>query len=563
MGRGARVGVTTDAPLDYSDTSNIKEIIKVIDEAPALPAELFELARWFGQTWFIGAGFAMKTLFPSKFFTDEALPPSPKKIAGGSSFSADDCYDARRAVRYEKYTAELGAVQTHALALFPEASMAQDFWEALPAQMREEGALWPASASKQWKLWKETQAGRIKFIVGSPGAAFLPFPSLGLIIADEENQGSWRTQNHPEYNVRSLLGKRAMLAGAKFLMGGAMPSAKGFIQAEPKCAQSKNEDKVIFVSLKDAAASEFSAIRDTLPVSGPLIRETAAARRDHKWALWILDRKGYAGEVLCEECGSSLRCSRCGAAMRWAGGGLRCMTCGERAEMPEKCPNCGGRLLQGLRPGLEALHERAEKALAYKFGTVLLFQNSGEEVPKAAELAERWPEGALLIGTRRLLSLASDLPVGAVGWIDADSEARAQQYDASAKAFSVVWESMWRGPASDARKVVVQSRRPGKGWQEALKRGWPLFWARELKERREWELPPYMPLIKINSPRAAASMIAKRLEESGIDFWVSEEDETEIWARTKQFAKLHELLKPFFDIKGIRKGFPKVSLFLD
>ena len=563
LSRGTRVGVTVDAPFDYADTSNIKEIAELIDESAVLPRDLLLLAKWFGDTWFVGAGFAMKSILPAKFFTNEKIAPVKQPENAAGTFKADDCYDARLFVRYEKYIANIEAAEGQSLILFPESSMAQDFWEALPLHLKPDGALWPASASKQWKLWKEAQAGAVKFIVGSPGAAFLPMPALRSIIIDEENQGSWRTQNHPEFNIRSLLGKRAALAGADFTLGGTMPSAKGFIQAEPACAQNKNEGKLVFVDIRDASASEFSAVSDTLPISAPLIRETYAARKASKWAVWILDRKGYAGEVLCDECGSAVRCPRCGGAMRWEKEKLRCAVCGETTSMPEKCPNCGGHLLHGVRPGLEALHERAEQALRHKFGAVMLSQNNGEELPKAGELMLKYPDGALMIGTRRLLAAASGLPVGVIGWIDADSEARGQQYDAASRAFAMVWESMWRGNGSMERRIVIQSRRPGKGWQEALKTGWARFWQRELKERREWELPPFTPLVKINAPRGAAKILAEKIESRGLDCWVSEEDPCEIWVRTKQFANLREILKPFFDIKGIRKGFPKVSLYLD
>ena len=107
--------------------------------------------------------------------------------------------------------------------------------------------------------------------------------------------------------------------------------------------------------------------------------------------MWLLDRKGYAGELYCEECGWAARCSRCGSAMRWEErrARLRCVSCGERAPLPERCPNCGGLLMRGSRPGLEALFERAEGALRGSFGNILLFQNDEEKIPAAEELIKQ------------------------------------------------------------------------------------------------------------------------------------------------------------------------------
>lgn len=565
LGRDRRVAVTLagDAP-EAIDPRRLKAVAGVVDDSPAIPEELWRLVKWFGETWFIGAGFAMKTILPTKFFTDEVLPPLPAITPGEKKFSADDIYCADLARRYEYYREILGKGGA-SLVLFPEVKLAKAFWDSLPKELRGEGALWPVSAPAQWKLWKSARLGEPRFIVGSPGAAFVPLAGLSAIVMDEENQGGWRTQSHPVFHLRSLLGMRATFAGARFVLGGTMPSSKGFLRAEPQCAEEKNDARLIFVSLKDALASEFEALRETLPISEPLIRETAEARRRGKWALWLLDRKGYAGEILCEECGKTLRCKRCGASMRWEESrrSLRCTACGQREPIPERCPNCGGLLLTGVRPGLEALYERAEGALKHLYKNVLLIQNQDEKMPGADALMREYPGGALVIGTRRILSLCDELDPAVVGWIDADAEARSPEYDAKARAYAMLWESMWRGKGSRERKIVVQSRRPGREWQDALRRGWRVFWRRELKERREWELPPFTPMIKITTPVGTAEKIAPRLEEAAIEYWISEENNEEIWVRTKRFQQLKDILKPFFDIGGTRKGFPTVLLYLD
>lgn len=558
LGRGNRIGVTVNSRGSF-DASKIKRLAGVIDERPPLPPELWKLIKWFGSTWFIGAGFAMKTLLPSKFFSDEALPPRPGGESRGD-FSAECFYDTDYKKRWERYRSVLeeGAP---ALALFPEAVMARAFWESLPPALRDEGALWPDGPSKQWKLWKLALEGGLRFIVGPPGASFVPLAGLSAIIMDEENQGGWRSQKHPVFNARPLLGKRAEFAGARFVLGGSMPSAKSFLSMNPRGGDNGGEPRLIFVDTKEAQASEFAALTGKLSISVPLLRETAAARSRGEWAMWLLDRKGYAGELCCEECGWSARCPRCGSAMRWEErrGRLRCVSCGECAPLPERCPNCGGMLMRGSRPGLEALFERAGGALRGRYGGVLLFQNDGEKIPQAEELAEQYPHGALLIGTRGLLSLCGGLSPSVIGWIDADAEARSEGYDARARAYAMLWESMWRG---GERRVVVQSRRPGTGWQDGLRRGWRSFWRRELAERAELELPPFVPMIKITAARSALREIASKLEEAGVDCWQSDE-EAALWARTKRFAALGAILSPYFSISRSGKAFPSVLLYLD
>ena len=108
----------------------------------------------------------------------------------------------------------------------------------------------------------------------------------------------------------------------------------------------------------------------------------------------------------------------------------------------------------------------------------------------------------------------------------------------------------------------MQSRRPGKAWQTGLVRGWRSFWQAELRDRQEWELPPYVPMIKITMPSAALEFAAK-LDKLGAEYWASDENEREVWVRTKRFELLSRLLAPYFDIKNARKGFPAAVLYLD
>lgn len=560
LGRSSRVALTVTESSE--DHGKLKKICSVIDEAPPLPADLWKLIKWFGSTWFIGTGLAAKTLLPSKFFTDEKLPGIKVTEDDPRHFSSDCIYSTKLSERCDYYrsVAESGA---RALILFPEAKLSSAFWKTLPKGLKDCGALWPVSPAARWKIWRAALAGNVRFIVGSPAAAFVPLASLSAIVLDEENSGSWRTQSHPVFHPRPLLGMRAAFAGARFVLGGSMPSSKSYMRVRAGSPEYKNDAKLIFVSAKDSQAAEFKALNGTLPLSVPLIRESAAARSAGGWVFWLLDRKGYASGIICDECGNTIRCSRCGSAMRWAESKkcLKCAMCGSSEELPSSCPNCGGRILTGSRPGLEALYERIQSSLKYKFKDILLFQDKEEKLPDGERLKKEYPNGALILGTRRLLSLCDELTPALIGWIDADTEAYAAGYDARARAFSMLWESMWRG--SSERKVVVQSRRPAAGWQEGLRRGWPVFWQRELKERSELELPPFTPLVRIKADDHTVMKISESLEAAESEYWVQEEGEPEVWVRTRRFGALRALLSPFFSITSTKKTYPTVSLYLD
>ncbi|MDO4988091.1 MAG: hypothetical protein Q4E17_03540 [Synergistes sp.] len=570
LGRSERVGVTVGRVASNAvNAQKIRPITKAVDRISQIPKELWELTKWFGSTWFLGTGLAAKTIFPSRFFTDEELEAITEECVPRAKYSCECIYDASDDKRYEYYISLIERGE-HALILFPETELAKNFWKMLPQNLRDEGALWPASQSAAWKMWKLARKGGVRFIVGSPAAAFVPLMRLSCIVIDEENNGGWLTQKYPNFNVRSLLGKRAQFAKVKLIMGGSMPSAKCYIKFLPQCKDIKNESKLVFVSSKDALAAEFNDIKGKLPLSVPLIRETLKARDCKRWAFWIFDRKGYASSISCDECGSSVVCGRCGSGMRWNGrmNVLICKSCGQKREVPICCPNCGGKLLYGERPGLEALYRRTEAALKNKFKDVVLFEDKCRQTDEngkklsAASLKKQFPDGALLLGTRRIISLCGELDPEAVGWIDVDSEIISDMYSAKASGFWMLWESMQRG-AREERKLILQSRCCNDFWQEGLKRGWSVFWQKELRERSELGLPPFMPLIKITADLTSVKEMVKSFEAAEFDYWEVDEGESELWVRSWNFSRISKILAPYFSISAAQKTFPRVLLYLD
>ena len=563
LGRSLRVGLTVPAGHDDAGPELLKEINDLIDIVPPLPDDLWNTILWFSKTWFAGTGMAAKSLLPARFFNGEPLEEVSYPDHGNSP-SVRYVYEPKDDARAEIYKGLIEKSERCAIVVFPEVAAAKRFWESLPEGLKKEGVLWPElSNARQWDLWKRSRTGDFRFAVGCQTVSFIPLSGLSTVIIDEENSGALRTQKHPEFHHRTLLAARARFAGADLVLGGRMPSAKVFRQMGKESGRTGIRERLIFVDMRDSSSFEFAGIKDRLPVSRPLLRETEKTLGNGGWAFWILDRKGYAGEIFCEDCGLPVRCPKCGGVMRWEGKAetLKCLDCGMRGSIPERCPSCRGPFLEGQRPGLEALEEKACKIFGKRY--VLLQSDEKNSLPCASALLKDHPDGGLILGTRKLISLSDDIPPHTVGWIDADAEARVQEYDAKAKAFSLMWESAWRGPCPEKRKIVIQSRRPDKSWQQGLNIGWRHFWERELKERMEWQLPPFMPILKIDVPAFKRKRLASDLEAAGFDNWESEDRSDQLWVRTKRFEELRCVLGPYFEIDNTRSGIPKVSIKLD
>jgi primosomal protein N' (replication factor Y) len=364
------------------------------------------------------------------------------------------------------------------------------------------------------------------------------------------------------------MAKRALLEGASFVLGGRMPSPRAYMRAaagglrDARAAGAVR--RTILVDMKLAYSPKVSGMCDSLAVSEPLVRETDLALERGAWAIWILDRKGYAGEIVCSECGASIRCGKCGGAMRLeaSAGRTSCVSCGMHGLPPDVCPNCSGMLLSAKRPGLEVLLALAKSAVTSP-APIIPFDGDGDEIRASAQ--KRGP--GLVLGTRAALSFCDDINVGMIGWIDADGEARSQEYGARARAFGLVWESLWRGLSPEGRTVLLQTRRPGFEWQRGL-RGprpdWRRFWRDELREREDFNMPPFSSLIKIEAPADEAREIAHILEDEGFELWMSDEPDSKkpaVWLRTKKLSALRRKIEPFFHIKRARRGYPSVTVW--
>jgi primosomal protein N' (replication factor Y) len=241
---------------------------------------------------------------------------------------------------------------------------------------------------------------------------------------------------------------------------------------------------------------------------------------------------------------------------------VRCVACGSRGPIPDDCGNCSGKLLTARRPGLEALYPLAKAAITIPAQVVCHEETGGKIAREAAKL-----NSGLLLGTRAALSLCDRASVGMVGWIDADGEARLGEHDSHVRAFSLIWESMWRGISPGDRRVLIQTRRPERGWQRGLNRGpegWRVFWRSELEERRELDMPPFSSLVRVEGNARLVREMEEKLSAAGCECWVPDAPDTEknaLWVRTKKLSGLRRTIAPFFHITRAKTGYPTVTVW--
>jgi len=179
---------------------------------------------------------------------------------------------------------------------------------------------------------------------------------------------------------------------------------------------------------------------------------------------------------------------------------------------------------------------------------------------RGALLGQLKTKPALLLGTRSLLSLCRKSDVGLIGWLDADTENWKQDYSAKAEGFRIVWSSCWIGKNPDNRQVILQSRKPKRGWQVALEAGFNYFWDRELAERRKLELPPFSFLLEVTAKGKIQSMLKEAFEREGLEVLSGTQGKDSLQIKVHELEKIQRLLAPFFAVNSTSLELPHLSL---
>jgi primosomal protein N' (replication factor Y) len=546
-------------------SSRLREIIAVIDEKPPLPADIWKLLGWLGNRLPFGIGHAIKISCPAALLRGQAVEFPQAEAHLRRNPAPSFCYLPREISRYEVYIESIAKMEGGGLIIFPDREALQDFFNFLPDREKSFSCIWPVGGGERlWETWLSVRRGEKRLVLGTSGAVFAPIQDLSLVVVEEEADPGHQMPAFPRLSARTVASKRAAFSGASLLLGGSLPSARVAMLSKLVCPEAPR-GRVSFIrpSPGMTPSPDTLPFLQEIPISEKLIDESRRVLCGGRQVLWVLDRKGYAGELRCTDCGRSVVCRKCGGRPRWslekATG--HCLTCGEDTGWPEECPSCRSRLLQIWHPGLEKSYERARSLFGGEASIILLPEYATlRKKARCALLGQLKTKPALLLGTRSLLSLCRKSDVGLIGWLDADTENWKQDYSAKAEGFRIVWSSCWIGKNPDNRQVILQSRKPKRGWQVALEAGFNYFWDRELAERRKLELPPFCFLLEVTAKGKIQSMLKEAFEREGLEVLSGTQGEDSLQIKVHDLEKIQRLLAPFFAVNSTSLELPHLSL---
>jgi primosomal protein N' (replication factor Y) len=357
------------------------------------------------------------------------------------------------------------------------------------------------------RAWTAMLRGEARVLVGTRSAVFCPLPEAGLIVVDEEHDGSYKQQDGIRYHARDLALVRASKLGIPVLLGSATPSLETLHNAlsgryrHLRLGQRAGGAKPPTVRVVDIRKRP---LRNGL--SEELLDAVGRCLARGEQALVFKNRRGYAPVLICHDCGWSAHCKRCDAAMTVHAGGRRliCHHCGARATPPNACPDCASLALQPQGAGTE----RIEEALAERFPDALMIRVD-RETTRRRDAIEKHLEAfgdrsGILVGTQ-MLAKGHDLPrLTLVAVVGVDEGLFSADFRAGEKLAQLLIQVAGRaGRAQLPGEVLLQTHHPDHPLLNTLLAGgYPAVAALQLAEREVAQFPPYahLALLRAEAP---------------------------------------------------------------
>ncbi|MCW5809269.1 MAG: primosomal protein N', partial [Deltaproteobacteria bacterium] len=468
------------------------------DLAPSTPPELTtEQAHAVAELTAALPGLPALPALPAP--ADAPPPPAPFLLHGVTGSGKTEVY--------LRVIAEALARGKTALVLVPEISLTPQLAARFRARFGDQVAILHSGLRDTARLgeWSRLRRGEATIAVGARSAVFAPLDRLGVIVVDEEHDGSFKQDEGVKYQARDVALVRAQRAGALCVLGSATPSLETAAHAERG-----NYRKLVLTerpTSRPMPTVEVVDLRTWMPdgeamLSAPLraaIAETLAAGDQ---VILFLNRRGFATFVLCRACGHSFRCPQCSVSLTYhrRQDRLVCHYCGHKRPVPETCPKCH---VKGSieRKGLGT--EKVADTLAAEFPSARVARldrdvASGAGVERIlARVASR--EVNLLVGTQ-MVTKGHDFPgVTLVGVLCADTGLDLPDFRASERTFQLLAQVAGRaGRGERAGRVIVQTYRPdAPAVVAAAAHDYTQFFRSELAARAEIGYPPHGRLIAV------------------------------------------------------------------
>jgi primosomal protein N' (replication factor Y) len=370
------------------------------------------------------------------------------------------------------------------------------------------------SDGERYDAWRRLRSGERRIAVGARSALFAPLPNLGVIVVDEEHEGSYKQSDAPRYLARDLAVVRAQAHGAVCVLGSATPSLESWNNARRgkfrllRLPERVGGAKLPIVRVVDLRVvnQQRGSVKRPSRGAGVLSEQLVAAiderlKREEQVVL-LLNRRGYSSFIQCRECGEVEQCLNCSISLTYhrVTGRIVCHHCRFEAVAPSRCPRCGSKDLSYRGLGTEQVERvSAETFPEARIARMDVDTTSGKWAhQRILDRVER-REVDILLGTQ-MIAKGLDFPfVTLVGVVNADVGIHLPDFRASERTFQLLSQVAGRaGRGALGGEVLIQTSLPDHyAIQSAVMHDFEGFAVRELSERERPLYPPHVRLINI------------------------------------------------------------------
>ncbi len=420
---------------------------------------------------------------------------------------------------YLKLIEKTLAMGKNAMMLVPEISLTPQTVAHFTAQFGEIVAVIHSGLTPAQRLYEfeRIRCGAVRIVVGTRSAVFSPLADIGLIIMDEEGEGSYKSDASPRYHARDIAKWRCVKHHATLLLGSATPSIDSRYQAD--------RGKYAYFTLKNRYAGAVLPevflidMRQEEPeaalsfLSGTLVREIAKNRQAGEQSILLLNRRGYQAYATCMACGKVLTCPSCDVALTYhrANERLMCHYCGHSEPVTARCPVCGG-ILKRTGAGTQRIEEELTRLIpdirVLRMDTDTTYSRHAYE-----QRFEAFRRGDydVMIGTQMIAKGLDFKNVTLAAVLNGDSGLGSGDFRSTERAFSLITQVVGRsGRSEKAGRAYIQTYAPDNlVIQYAAAQDYDAFYREEIALRKTLMYPPFCDLVTIGLSAAEERNVKK------------------------------------------------------
>ncbi len=393
------------------------------------------------------------------------------------------------------------------IMLVPEIALTPQMLETFSSYFGERIAVLHSSltVAERYDEWKRVRSGEAKLVIGTRSAVFAPTQKLGLIIIDEEQEDSYKSENAPRYHAKDVAKFRCASDGALLLLGSATPDITTRYYAETgrygmfRLHNRFNRMELPNVSIVDMKR-EIRAGNGS-SISGFLRDELQKNIDSGEQSILFLNRRGTAKLISCVDCGYHFQCPNCSVNLTYHSGKRRlmCHVCGYSAPVADQCPDCGGSL-KFSGDGTEKIEDQLRE-LFPGIATLRVDTDTVSEAGGHDPLFTRFREEniPIMVGTQMVTKGLNFEKVTLVGVLFADQSLYAGDYRASERSFSLMTQVIGRSGRADRKgRAVIQTFTPeNQIIRFAAQQDYEGFYQREIEIRKLQRCPPFVQIVSL------------------------------------------------------------------